>query len=203
MTDVQNHATTATSSGDHEAWGSPPLGRLNHAEFLHWPGESGLVLELFEALNCRVEIDDTSQFGRYLICRMAGTPGVNDFFVSEAEAEVLALEAALRSQIETRGSDLGVAYQQFRRMLEQRPYRATHLGIRLPSIGIFDEVVARIESLINGKFAGRLSLGYAMTRTAEEAGNRRPLKQVWVWTDVISTGLLTTGQQIEIQTYNP
>jgi hypothetical protein len=127
--------------------------------------------------------------------------GRNDFFASEAEVEQLALEAAIQHQIEAPGSDLAAGYTQYRRMLEQRPYRGSHIGIRLPSVAIYDEVVQRLEGLSAGKFAGRLAIGETTDRLAEEPQPGLPRKQVWVWTDLISTGLLATGQQIEIQTY--
>jgi len=51
--------------------------------------------------------------------------------------------------------------------------------------------------------AGRLELGFGMERTLEEArASDTPIKQIWVWTDIISTGLLTLGQQFELQAYD-
>jgi hypothetical protein len=29
------------------------------------------------------------------------------------------------------------------------------------------------------------------------------MKQIWIWTDIVSTGLLTIGQQFELQAYEP
>src|SRR5262249_48028178 len=74
---------------------------LNHTGFVYRPGETSLVIELFEALNCRCEQDDSPEFGKYVIVRMGSRPGVNDFFAAEAEPEHLALEEALRRQIDT------------------------------------------------------------------------------------------------------
>jgi hypothetical protein len=176
--------------------------RLNHVEFLHRPGEDSLVVELFESINCQCELIDSPPYGKYIVVHMDSEFGRNDFFASEAEEEQLALEAAMQRQIDAPGSDLAGGYAQYRRMLDQRPYRGSHIGIRLPSVAAYDEVVHRLEGLSAGTFAGRLTVGDTIQRLDEEPQPGLPRKQVWVWTDLISTGLLSTGQQIEIQTYH-
>jgi hypothetical protein len=177
--------------------------RLNHVEFVHRPGEGDLVLDLFAALGCPCTVSDTPEYGRYVVVQLDGSPhGENDMFVSEAEPEQLALEDALREQIAAAGSPLAQAAAAFQRLQHERPFRATHVGVRIPSIGVLDEVIARLEGLRAGRFAGRLSMGGEMIRTAEESrATSTPMKQIWVWTDVISTGLLAVGQQIELQAY--
>ena len=177
--------------------------RLNHVEFAHRPGEDGLVVGLFEALGCRCEISDTPQFGKYIVVRLDDTPhGENDMFASVAEPEQLALEDRLQALT---ASDHGLAEASagFRSLQRDRPFRATHIGLRLPSIAAFDEVVANLEGLIAGNLAGRLELGEPMVRNREAAAAMSaPMKQLWLWTDVISTGLLAAGQQIELQAYS-
>ena len=203
MTDVENRASDTARQPDEVTVGDQQLEgtRLNHVEFLHRPGEAPLVVELFESLNCRCEQIDSPPFGKYIVVRMSEEYGQNDFFASEAEAEQLALEDALQRYTDAGDSDLATGFAKFRQLLDQRPYRATHIGIRLPSVAVYDEVIQRLESLSAGKLAGRLTLGFSMRHTPEEAKSGIPVKQVWVWTDLMSTGLLWTGQQIEIQTY--
>jgi hypothetical protein len=193
MTAVENEASQTARWADGT--------RLNHVEFLHRPEEGSLVVELFEAINCECEQIDSPPYGKYIVVHMDSEFGRNDFFASEAEAEQLALEAAMQHQIDAPDSDLAAGYTQYRQMLEQRPYRGSHIGIRLPSVAAYDEVVGRLEELSDGKFAGRLTVGHTIQRLDEEPQPGLPRKQVWVWTDLISTGLLSTGQQIEIQTY--
>jgi hypothetical protein len=193
MTDVEDRAPETVHQGDGT--------RLNHVEFLHRPGESSQVVELFESINCQCEQIDSPPYGKYIVVHMDSEFGRNDFFASEAEEEQLALEGAMQRQIDAPGSDLAAGYAEYRRMLEQRPYRGSHIGIRLPSVAVYDEVVQRLEGLSAGKFAGRLTVGDSISRLAEEPQPGLPRKQVWVWTDLISTGLLSIGQQIEVQTY--
>jgi hypothetical protein len=173
-------------------------------EFVHRPGERELVLELFAALGCPTHQIDTPPYGVYVVVDLDGSPhGVNDMFVSQAEPEQLALEDALKRQIDAGDADLRAAGAAFRKLQKERPFRSTHIGLRVPNVSVFDEVVARLEVLSAGKLAGRVDLGETFSRTAEEAeAMSSPLKQVWVWTDVISTGLLAVGQQIELQAYD-
>lgn len=178
--------------------------RLNHVEFAHRPGEGDLAIALFEALGCACEAIDTPPYGKYIVVSLDGSPhGENDMFASEAEPEQLALEDALRRQIGSGGSDLAGAAAGFRQLQRDKAYRATHFGMRIPTVAALDEVIARLEALVAGTLAGRLELGLTISRGLDEArSTSSPVKQIWVWTDVISTGLLTVGQMMELQAYD-
>ncbi len=176
--------------------------QLNHVEFLHRPGEADLAVALFQTLTCPCEQIDAPPYGKYIVVRMGSVHGENDFFASEMEEEQVALDDALQNELHASGSRLSAAYARYRALLKERPYRATHVGIRLPSVSVYDEVIERLQSLSAGRFAGRVVVGDLITHTAQEAQNGLPLKQVWVWTDLISSGQLSLGQQIEIQTYS-
>jgi hypothetical protein len=170
--------------------------RLNHVEFAHRPGEGPLAVLLFEALGCSCHVIDTPPYGAYVVVSLDGSPhGQNDMFASEAEPEQLALEAAMLAE--------GEALAQFRKLQRERPFRVNHIGLRIPTVAALDETLARLETLATGTLAGRLELGFGMERTLEEArGTDTPIKQRWIWTDVISTGVLALGQQIELQAYD-
>ncbi len=174
--------------------------RLNHVEFAHRPGEAGLAIALFEALGCTCQLIDTPPYGKYIVVSLDGSPhGENDMFASEAEPEQLAFEAALQRLIGQDGSEMAA----LRKLQTERPYRATHIGLRMPSVAALDEVITRLGSLSRGLLAGRLELGLTMSRgEAEARSTSSPLHQIWVWTDVISNGLLTVGQMIELQAYD-
>jgi hypothetical protein len=177
--------------------------RLNHVELVHRPGEDGLVVDLFEALGCPCHISDTEPYGKYVVVELDGSPhGENDIFISQAEPEQLAFEDALRDQIQAGGSRLAEAGAGFLRMQHERPFRATHFGLRIPDVAGLDAVVARLTALRDDKLGARLHLGEIITRTLEESRETSaPVKQLWIWTDVMSTGVLAVGQQIELQTY--
>ena len=178
--------------------------RLNHVEFAHRPGEGELAIALFEALGCTWYSVDVPPYGAYVVVRLDDTPhGENDMFASQAEPAQLALEAALQARIAA-DEPFAAAAADYRRLQRDLPFRATHIGLRLPNTRDFDTAVARLSELARGAFAARLSVGSVTERSLEESrASWSPLKQLWLWTDVISTGLLTFGQQIELQTYEP
>jgi hypothetical protein len=177
--------------------------RLNHVEFVHRPGESALAVSLFEALGCSCRLIDTPPYGLYVVVDLDGSPhGSNDMFVSQAEPEQLALENVLLERFAAGDDGLAAANTDFRAMMKARAFRATHVGLRLPDIAALDETIDSLAALAAGPLAGRLELGEPVTRTAEESqATSAPMKQLWIWTDVLSTGLLAFGQQIELQAY--
>jgi hypothetical protein len=178
--------------------------RLNHVEFAHHPGEGAMAVALFEALGCTCRVIDTPPYGKYIVVSLDGSPhGENDMFASEAEPEQLALEEALARAM-ANGSDLARAAAGFRGLQRDKAFRATHIGLRIPGVAALDGVIARLGLLAKGELAGRLELGLTMERSAEEArATDSPMKQIWIWTDVVSTGLLSFGQQMELQAYDP
>jgi hypothetical protein len=183
----------------------PPGRRLNHVEFAHRPAEGDHAIALFEALGCRCEAIDTPPYGKYIVVSLDGSPhGENDMFASEAEPDQLALESALEAAISAKGSDIGRAAAQFRDFQRDRAFRAAHVGMRFPTVAALDATIDRLALLADRDLAGRLELGLVMERNRDEArATSSPMKQIWVWTDVISTGLLTVGQQMELQAYEP
>jgi hypothetical protein len=177
--------------------------RLNHVEFVHRPGESELAIALFEAMGCPCSTIDVPPYGKYVVVELDGPAhGENDMFVSQVEPEQLALEDALAAELRASGGALAAARDSFHSLQRERPFRATHVGIRLPSVGALDETISRLRSLSTDALAGRLEVYDPMSRSAEEAERMSaPLKQLWIWTDVVSTGLLAIGQQFELQAY--
>jgi hypothetical protein len=178
--------------------------RLNHVEFAHRPGESRIAIALFEALGCSCETIDTPPYGAYVVVSLDGSPhGENDMFASEAEPEQLALEHALAGAFAADAS-LARAAAGFRGLQRNKAFRASHVGLRMPNVAALDTVITNLGALAEGDLAGRLELGLAMERSRQEAdATNSPMKQIWVWTDVVSTGLLTVGQQFELQAYEP
>lgn len=177
--------------------------RLNHVEFAHRPGEGELAVTLFEALGCSCKVIDTEEYGAYIVVSLDGSPhGENDMFASLAEPDQLALEEQLQQQIAD-GGELAARACDYRKLQQDRAFRATHIGMRIPDVEALNAVIDRLDELVAGRLAGRLELGYTMERSLKEArATDSPIKQIWIWTDVISTGLLTFGQQFELQAYD-
>ena len=177
--------------------------RLNHVEFAHRPGEGDHAVAVFEALGCSCQVIDTPPYGKYVVVSLDGSPhGENDMFASEAEAEQLALEDALVRAIAADGSELGRAAAVFRGFQRDKAFRAAHCGIRFPTVAALNAAIDRLGDLAASDLLGRLELGLIMERSREDArATSSPMKQIWIWTDIISTGLLTVGQQMELQAY--
>jgi len=182
---------------------TPGSRRLNHVEFVHRPGEGAFAIALFEALGCPCHVVDVPPYGAYVVVQLDGSPhGENDMFVSQAEPEQLAFEDALGAEFSAAGGALAAARDRFRTLVRDRPFRATHVGIRVPTVAALDETIDRLKALASGQLSGRLELGTPVVRSPEEAeSTSTPLKQIWLWTDVLSTGLLAIGQQFELQAY--
>jgi hypothetical protein len=163
-----------------------------------------MAIALFEALGCSCQVIDTPPYGVYIVVSLDGSPhGENDMFASEAEPEQLALETALASAMLSDAS-LARTADGFRGLQRDKAFRATHVGLRIPNVAALDAVIADLGSLAEDQLAGRLELGLTMERSREEArASDAPMKQIWVWTDIVSTGLLTIGQQFELQAYEP
>jgi len=178
--------------------------RLNHVEFAHRPGDGELAVKLFEALGCSCTSIDTPPYGAYIVVSLDGSPhGQNDMFASQAEPEQLAIENTMASLIAADEGGIGSAARQYRSLQRDKAFRATHVGMRMPSVAALDAVIERLGDLAQGEMAGRLELGFMMERSREEArASDTPMKQIWIWTDIISTGLLAVGQQFELQAYD-
>lgn len=161
------------------------------------------MVSLFHALGCQCEMIDTPPCGVYVVVDLDGSrPGDNDMFVSLVEPEQLVLEQALRERFRSSADNLAVAYRRMREMMARQPHRAAHVGLRYQTISALDETVVRLNGLAHGSLRGRLALGDPWSRTREQSeATSTPMKQLWIWTDVISTGLLAFGQQIELQAY--
>ena len=74
--------------------------------------------------------------------------------------------------------------------------------MRIADVPTLNTIIDRLATLSTGKLSGRLELGYTMERSLAEArATDTAIKQIWIWTYIISTGMLTLGQQIELQAY--
>jgi hypothetical protein len=168
---------------------------------LYRPGDRGLAIRLFELLGCQCDEIDAGDLGRYLVVRIEPaeqTISGNVFYLSEIEPEQLELEKELERQMNAGGSELATTYARFHRMREERPYRAGHIGLRLPSLTALEAVLDRMQSGGLDELSGRATVCGVMRPTPERANSGWPV-QAFVWTDIVSAGYLSAGQMIELQ----
>ena len=184
-----------------------PLGRLlNHVEFVYAPGERELAKRLFRALGCRVvdpQEDDAPEelgpaAGPYLIVYLDSAdpdPFDNVFYASEVTPVQWAFEERLK---ETLSSDtkLAEAHAALRGNYPRFPQAMTHLGLAFPNV---TEVEAALERLRGEEaLAGRAHIS-PLYRPGEESSVDERVVQAFVHTDIGSSGLLSIGQQFELQ----
>lgn len=179
---------------------------LNHVELSYAPGERRLAKLLLEALGFRVLDPQTDPWPAnlgpaatpYLIVYIdPNEPDVIDnvAYASEARPEQWQLESALRERV-AHDPALAKAHRTFREAFANLPQAMTHFGIAYPSAEEIEGALGRLAA--TPELAGRLTLSRVFRPGAPGAVDDRVV-QGFVYTDVVSTGLLFGGQQIELQ----
>ncbi|MBW2361827.1 MAG: hypothetical protein JRG84_13040 [Deltaproteobacteria bacterium] len=184
----------------------PNAKMLNHAELVYAPGERDLVARFFRALGCRVLDPQTDPLpenlgpaaGPYLIIYLdAGDDDVIDnlFYASEVLPVQWEFEKSLRAQLSA-DKALAEAERAMRKNFAQQPQAMTHLGLAFPSVDELEAAVERIGA--DPELADRAQLS-KIYRPGEPGHADERVVQTFVHTDLCSGGVLTTGQQFELQ----
>ena len=177
---------------------------LSHSELVYAPGERALAADLFRAIGCRVLDPRTDECPLelgpaaepYLVIFV--DPKATDLFdnvlyASEVPAEQWAFEQALRAAME-RG-ELRRTFGAFAESFRRFPQGLTHLGI-----GVTE---AQLERAVKS-----IAETPELAKRVEVAGPYRPgepgavdprVIQAFLRTDIVSSGLLCAGQQLELQ----
>ena len=178
---------------------------LNHTEMVYAPGDRTLARELFRAIGCRVldpqEEDGPDDLGAaagpYLIIFVE--PDSTDLidnvlYASEVPTAQWELETQLRARLDTDDS-LRASYDAFNASFESYPQGMTHFGVAMNEQQL-DTALDRIAS--NPAFDGRLKVT-GVYRPGDPGSVDPRVIQAFLRTDIVSTSLLTAGQQIELQ----
>jgi hypothetical protein len=185
---------------------NPTARMLNHVEFVYAPGDRALVRKLFEALGFRVldpQTDPTPAAlgpaaGPYLIVFL--DPDNEDLidnvlYASEASEAQWQFESAIRDRL---AADAAFAEQHtaLRSAYAELPQAMTHVGIGYPNA---DEVKTAMKRLsTTPDLSERIELSDVFMPGGPGSVDDRVV-QAFVYTDLISVGLLCGGQQIELQ----
>jgi hypothetical protein len=171
--------------------------KLNHVEFVHRPGERALVRALFDLLG--FDTQETHD-GRYVMGIIhAGNTGADNFIAGrEVRCEQWAFDQQLSCALKQ--EPLASSLARYRKMLLEKPQDGMHFGIHFDTAAQWEQAVARIEAVERKapELRGRVRLERAFR--PGDPDHEFSLRQAFVWTDVISTGSLAFGQQIELQT---
>ena len=188
------------------ALSGPNAKLLNHGEFVSAPGARDLVARFFRALGCRVLDPQTDPLPEnlgpaaapYLIIYLDdGDEDVIDnvFYASEVTPVQWEFEQCLREHLAGE-SALAKAARAFRENFAHVPQAMTHLGIAFPSVEELEAAVDRIAA--DPEVADRVQLS-KIFRPGEPGSLDDRVVQTFAHTDLCSTGVITTGQQFELQ----
>jgi hypothetical protein len=179
---------------------APQIGANNHVEMVHRPGEADLAHKLLELLGCEpAQLDVGFAGGIYQ------HSGDGNLWVSEVTPGQWGFELWLQERLATGGSAKSDAFVKDARAT---PQKFSHFGVGVQTLAAWEAIVARLSDAIanDPQLAGRTWLAL-VARPGEEGSVARltggkagaMLYQAFLRTDIISAGLLTLGQSIEIQ----
>jgi hypothetical protein len=178
---------------------------LNHSEVFYAPGDRALARELFRAIGCRV-LDPQEEEGPPDLGAAAGPYLIifvdpkstdlidNVMYASEVEPAQWQLEQALRERIAADAS-LRARYDDYRACFTRYPQGMTHLGVAMNEKQL-DAALERIAA--TPEFKGRLELAGPF-RPGDPGSVDPRVIQGFIRTDIVSSGFLLAGQQIELQ----
>jgi hypothetical protein len=177
-------------------------GPNNHVEMVHRPGEAHLAGKLLTLLGYEPMVSPTPFAG----VRWQFSPD-KVLWVSEVTPEQWAFEEWLQARL----ADSGTAESRaFVEGAKTKPQKFAHFGVGFSTLTDWEAVVARLRKAAaeDPEFAGRISVPLVsrpedVGSVAHDSGGKigRTLYQAFLRTDVISSGILTLGQAIEIQHY--
>lgn len=184
----------------------PTARMLNHVEFAYAPGDRLLVRGLFEALGFRVLDPQTDPLPEnlgpaaapYLIVFL--DPDSEDLidnvmYASEVSDAQWRFESSLREHLAA-DTDFAERHAAYRAEYAQRPQAMMHVGVGYPNA---EEVRAAMKRLAaSPELSKRLELSEVFEPGGPGSVDDRVI-QAFVYTDLISVGLLCGGQQIELQ----
>jgi hypothetical protein len=175
--------------------------RLNHVEFVHPPGERELALALFHLLGFETQI--TPPGGEIIIAIIdpATFRSVNNDNViagREVRPEQWAFDQALAEAL--RHEPLASAYAGQRGLLTRKPQWGMHFGVNFSSFKNWEATVARVSDVEKHApiLKGRVKLRKVFRPDDPEPAS--VIHQAFFWTDVIASGSLALGQNIELST---
>ncbi|MBW2424328.1 MAG: hypothetical protein JRG86_08770 [Deltaproteobacteria bacterium] len=184
----------------------PGVRMLNHVELVYPPGERRLARLLLECLGFRVvdpQKDPVPEelgpaAGPYLIVfldREDESVFDNVIYASEVREEQWRFESAIRDRLK-KDEKLAELHEGLRDAFANIPQAMTHFGVAFPSADEVEQAMKRIAA--TPELEGRVSLSKLYVPGGEGSADDR-VAQGFVYTDVISAGLLCGGQQIELQ----
>lgn len=184
----------------------PGARMLNHLELFYAPGERALARTLLECLGFRVLDPQTDPIPENL--GPAAAPFLivyldpddddvidNVLYASETPPAQWRFESALKERL-AKDEPLAALHKDLRDAFANSPQMMTHFGVGYPSAEEIQTALARIKT--TPELEGRVTLSQVYEPGGPGSLDDRVV-QAFVYTDVVSVGLLCAGQQIELQ----
>jgi hypothetical protein len=174
---------------------------LNHVETLYQRGERELAMDFVRLLGCTpIPTPQVNETGSTYICVHPDDEdrdGMNNvLYLSEIRPAQVALEEQLRSSL-SKDADLARALAAYRHKAETLPYGIPHFGLRFPSFESIEPVLDALENCADPALNGRFHV--RAIRPGDPAALSQDIIQAFVYTDIITSGLFSLGQVIELQ----
>jgi hypothetical protein len=166
---------------------------LNHVALVYQPGERGLVGKLFELLGCDVR-DGSGAWLSGAVDRSEQDRSNNALYASEVAPEEWAFQRQLAKT--TLQGDLAASREEFEARRKRNPQQFSHFGIRMSEQEQAD-ILARIEALDDPELEGRVEVRVFRPEDPDSVSPR--LIQAFVFTDIVSLGMMPPGILIELQ----
>ena len=176
-------------------------GLLNHLEAVYRPGDHELAVEFLQALGLSVaEIKFTQTSTKRLV---AVHPNANDrdptqnvmylYEMAPAHAE---LDAVMQKKLAS-DPELQGAMAKFREVVRQTPGGTPHFGLRYTSAKALEPVLENLQSKVSPALHERVTVKEMPPYDVKEG--MPSIRQVFVYTDVITASPGGYGQLIELQ----
>jgi hypothetical protein len=170
---------------------------LNHVEMVHAPGERHLAIRAFELLGGRLSVSAAgTPIGLDVASQLVGRfPHDNAIYVSEITPEQWEFEQALRDTLQE-NIRLRALHESYLANVRDQPQKSFHFGIRFETLEALGE---RVEAINQAGADPDLKGRMVVSGVYRPGTYTTSMTQAFVWTDIVASGLLLTGQHIELQ----
>lgn len=176
---------------------------LNHFEAMHRPGDRELATEFLGALNLAVvelSFTATSKLIAVHIDQEDRDFTNNIIFLHQMGPAHAELDALIREKFQT-DPELKAAYAQVRESMQKGPGGTPHFGLRYRAMDTLESVVDKLRNSVSDSLKERVTVTEMPAYPVKEG--MPDIKQVFVYTDVITTSPAGYGQLIELQVERP
>lgn len=178
---------------------------LNHCEAVYRPGDRELAKEFLAALGMAVrEFSFTANSPSQMFAvhpePTDQDPTTNIIFLHQMSSAQTALDDVLRKKFQT-DPELTEAYAGWREFMTTAPGGTPHLGVRYRSMEAVDRIKETLADGLSSDLAKRVTVNEMAPYPARPGVPN--IRQVFVYSDVLTTSMAGYGQLFELQVERP